>query len=63
MEKKAINDAACETRKSIGGVEYIVRSFFKDDARETAEQKLLQLVRERVANEVKCPEYQGLLAK
>lgn len=37
-----------ETRKNISGVEYIVRSFFKTDARETAEQKLLRLVKERV---------------
>jgi len=59
MEKTTDHPTARETRKSIRGVEYIVNSFFKEDARETAEQKLLRLVKERVASEVKRPENQG----
>ena len=42
-----------ETRTVINGVEYIVKSFFKEDARETAEQKLLRLVKDCVAAEIK----------
>jgi len=62
MATTAIQNPARETRKSVGGVEYIIRSFFKEDARETAQQKLLRLVRERVADEVKSPENQGFSA-
>ncbi|MCL1964728.1 MAG: hypothetical protein FWF69_06680 [Firmicutes bacterium] len=59
MATTTIQNPARETRKNVGGVEYIIRSFFKEDACETAEQKLLRLVRERVAVEVKSPENQG----
>lgn len=45
-----------ETRTVVDGVEYIVRSFYKEDARETVEQKLLRLVKECVAAEIKNPE-------
>jgi hypothetical protein len=41
-----------ETRKNLNGVEYIVRSFFKNDARETAEQKILRLVRQCVSEKI-----------
>jgi hypothetical protein len=41
-----------ETRTNINGVEYIVRSIFKSDARETAEQKILRLIKERVITEI-----------
>jgi len=41
-----------ETRKNIGGVEYIVRSHFREDARETAEQKILRLVRQHVSEKI-----------
>ena len=62
MAAAVIENPACETRKNINGVEYIVRSFFREDARETAEQKLLRLVRERVADEVKSPKNKGYSA-
>ena len=45
-----------ETRKDINGVEYIVTSFFKDDARETVEQKFLRLIKECVATESQSTE-------
>jgi type III secretory pathway component EscV len=41
-----------ETRKKVNGVEYIVRSFFKEDARETAEQKILRLVKQCVSEKI-----------
>ena len=41
-----------ETRKRINGVEYIVYSHFREDARETAEQKILRLVRQHVSEEI-----------
>jgi hypothetical protein len=41
-----------ETSKHIGGVEYIVHSFFREDARETAEQKILRLVKQRVSEKI-----------
>jgi hypothetical protein len=41
-----------ETRKRIGGVEYIVCSFFPGTARETAEQKILRLIRQRVSEPI-----------
>jgi hypothetical protein len=41
-----------ETRKRINGVEYIVCSFFPENARETAEQKILRLVRQHVSKEI-----------
>lgn len=49
-EKKG--SRSIETRTVVNGVEYVVKSFFREDARETAEQKLLRLVRERVAVEI-----------
>ena len=45
-----------ETRTVVNGVEYIVQSVFKEDARETAEQKLLRLVKECVVAEIKKTE-------
>jgi len=42
----------CKTRKRINGVEYIVCSFFPENARETAEQKILRLVRQRVSEPI-----------
>jgi len=41
-----------ETRKRINGVEYIVCSHFREDARETADQKILRLVRQHVSKEL-----------
>jgi len=41
-----------ETRKRINGVEYIVCSFFPETARETAEQKILRLVKQRVSEPI-----------
>lgn len=41
-----------ETRTVVNGVEYVVKSFFKEDARETAEQKFLRLVKDCVAAEI-----------
>ena len=41
-----------ETRKRIGGVEYIVCSFFPENARETAEQKILRLVKQSVSERI-----------
>ena len=35
-----------------GGVDYIVRSFFREDARETAEQKIMRLVKQRVSEKI-----------
>ena len=46
----------CESRKMINGVSYIVKSYFKEDARETAEQKIIRLIRECVATEIKNSE-------
>jgi len=34
------------------GVEYIVCSFFREDARETAEQKILRLVKQHVSEQI-----------
>ena len=47
-----------ENRSStrINGVEYFVRSFFREDARETAEQKIIRLVKECVKAEIKNTE-------
>ncbi|MCL2817844.1 MAG: transposon-encoded TnpW family protein [Clostridiales bacterium] len=52
MSEISIQNLALETRKNIGGVEYIVRSFFKEDARETAEQKILRLVKQCVSEKI-----------
>ena len=41
-----------ETRKRINGVEYIVCSHFREDARETAEQKILRLIRQGVSEQI-----------
>ena len=41
-----------ENRKNVGGVEYIVCSFFREDARETAEQKILRLVKQHVSEQI-----------
>ena len=41
-----------ETVKKINGVEYIVRSFLKEDGRENAEQKILRLVKQCVSEEI-----------
>jgi hypothetical protein len=62
MPENKTADCGHETRSVIGGVEYIVKSFFKEDARETAEEKLLWLVKERVAAEVKTSENQAISA-
>jgi hypothetical protein len=40
----------------INGVEYVVKSFFRENARETAEQKIIRLVRECVKAEIKNTE-------
>lgn len=45
-----------ETRVMVNGVEYVVRSFYREDASETVEQKLLRLVMECVAAEIKHTE-------
>ena len=41
-----------ETRKRVNGVEYIVCSFFPENARETAEQKILRLVKQHVSERI-----------
>jgi len=52
MATTTIPNPALETHKNVGGVEYIIRSFFKEEARETAEQKILRLVKQCVAAEI-----------
>ena len=56
MNKKIETALSTQTHTMVNGVEYIVTSFFKKDARETVEQKLLRLVRECVATEIKHTE-------
>ena len=41
---------------TIGKVKYIVTSIFSETARETAEQKFLRLVSDRVSDELKTSE-------
>jgi hypothetical protein len=52
MNEQKAASRSIETRTVVNGVEYIIESFFKEDARETAKQKLLRLVRECVAAEI-----------
>ena len=47
-----ISDPAREIRKRVNGVEYIVCSFFPENARETAEQKILRLVKQHVSEQI-----------
>jgi len=43
------------TEMKIGKVTYIVTSFYKENGRETAEQKLQRYVTDRVSDELKKP--------
>lgn len=52
MTETIKNTHTSESRTVIDGVEYIVKSYFKKAARETAEQKILRLVRECVMAEI-----------
>jgi len=42
-----------ETRTVVNGVEYIVKSTYNKEARETAEQKIMRLIKECVAAEIR----------
>ena len=44
------------TEMLIGNCKYIITTHFKENGRETAEQKLLRLVSDRVAAEIKSQE-------
>ena len=50
------------TEMKIGKVNYIVTSHYKENGRETAEQKLLRYVTARVAEELKKPENAAISA-
>ena len=51
-----------KTKMEIGGITYIVNTHFKENGRETAEQKLLRYVTNRISAEMKSdknPENKG----
>lgn len=45
-----------KTRKTIDGVEYIVCSHFRENARESAEQKIMRLVKQHVSEQIAAAE-------
>jgi hypothetical protein len=53
-EKKPVRSRTSEMM--IGKVKYIVTTHYNENGRETAEQKLLRIVSNRVAEEMKRPE-------
>jgi len=53
-ENKPVRSRTSEMK--IGKVTYIVTANYKENGRETAEQKLLRYVTERVSEAVKTPE-------
>ena len=53
-ENKTVRSRTSEMK--IGKVTYIVTANYKENGRETAEQKLLRYVTERVSEAVKTPE-------
>ena len=57
------NTITQETRKKINGVEYIIESVFSKTAKETAESKLLKLLGNRVAEEIKSAENAVFIGK
>jgi hypothetical protein len=44
--------SSCETRTVIGGCEYRVVSIFNENSRETAEEKLIRLIKESVNTKI-----------
>ncbi len=53
-ENKPVLSQTSEMR--IGKVNYIVTAHYKEDGRETAEQKLMRYLASRVSDELKIPE-------
>lgn len=51
-----VTPRSCETSTIIGGCEYITVAVFRKDARETAEHKIIRLIKECVAAETKNTE-------
>lgn len=58
IEKKPIRSRTTEIQ--IGKTTYIVTTTFNENARETAEQKLLRLIENRIADELKVTENMAL---
>jgi len=63
MKKKTINATPNTTKTVIHGVEYIVRSFFDETAKETAEQKLIRLLTEATEEQIKSSVTQIIISK
>lgn len=56
MEDKNNPVRSKTTEMQIGNTTYIVTSTFKENARETAEQKLLRLIADHISTEIKSLE-------
>jgi len=52
-ENKPIRSQTSEMK--FGNTTYVVTTTFNENARETVEQKLLQLVADRISNEINAP--------
>jgi len=57
-ENKPIRSQTSEMK--FGNTTYIVTTTFNEHARETVEQKLIQLVSDRISNEIKTPKTRQL---
>ena len=53
VETKPIRSQTSEMK--FGNTTYVVTTTFNEHARETVEQKLLQLVSDRISNEINAP--------